>query len=150
MTCSIHSSSQLNSSKLKIWDLRERVSAAATTYDASPQQQPSVRPNTMQLQPPQQVVPARQAPKPLPLQGTNALSSAHIPKEMLQNPSSVLARNKKLQIESKAPTLALRLARDSFFREEVMAQCTPSDVGTDLPYQEKSSTSSKLNCFDYA
>lgn len=40
--------------------------------------------------------------------------------------ANVLEKNKKLKIVSKVSTLALKLARESFFSPTVMAQSTPS------------------------
>ena len=62
----------------------------------------------------------------------NALPSSAIKKEKLIPAALILGKNCKLQVESKVANLAQKLARFSFFGEEVMRQCTPNGA-RDLP-----------------
>ena len=52
------------------------------------------------------------------------LPSSAINKKRLIPPKTVIQSNPNLMCPSKAPTLALKLARESFFDEEMMARCT--------------------------
>ena len=54
----------------------------------------------------------------------NGLPSSPINHSKLVAAKEITDRNPKLMCESKVPTLALKLARESFFGEDVMAQCT--------------------------
>ncbi len=85
-------------------------------------------------QPPQTPARAQQPdntdPSPFPLHKEkvmdSAMPSSDIKKDKLQPKEVTLSQNKKLHCESKAPTLALRLAKLSYFGEDVMARCTPN------------------------
>ena len=70
--------------------------------------------------------------RPLPLRPKktikNALPSSAIKKEKLVSASIILGKYSNLQVESKVSNLAQRLARLSFFGEDVMVQCTPNGV----------------------
>ncbi|XP_064393574.1 uncharacterized protein LOC135341036 isoform X2 [Halichondria panicea] len=98
--------------------------------------QPQVQqPSQPQVQQPPQTPsqaqqPVNADPSPLPLRGEKAMDSAlpssEIKKDRLQSKKDTLAQNKKFHYESKAPTLALRLAKLTYFGEDVMARCTPN------------------------
>ena len=72
-------------------------------------------------------------PKPKQiLMGNNPLPSSAIQREKLKSRSWVLSKYPKLRGESKAPTLAVKLARECFFGDSVLVQCTPGG-GRNLP-----------------
>ena len=53
-----------------------------------------------------------------------SLPSSAINKKKLLPPKTVIRNNPSLMCPSKVPTLALKLAKESFFGEEVMGRCT--------------------------
>lgn len=53
-----------------------------------------------------------------------SLPSSAINKKKLLPPKTVIQNNQSLMCPSKVPTLALKLAKESFFGEDVMARCT--------------------------
>ena len=53
-----------------------------------------------------------------------ALPSSAINKKKLVPPETVIENNRSLMCPSKVSTLALKLAKESFFGEEIMARCT--------------------------
>lgn len=55
-----------------------------------------------------------------------ALASSVIKKTKLAEPKRVIEYHPKLMCPSKVPTLAVKLAKESFFGEDVMAMCTVS------------------------
>ena len=71
---------------------------------------------------------------PIPLRASkvleNTLPSSEIRKDKLSLPSAVLTKYNKLKC--RAPTLAMHLAREAFFGEDVMERCTPNG-NRDLP-----------------
>ena len=62
----------------------------------------------------------------------NALSSSEIDATKLSSINMVVAKYSKLKGEAKAPTLAMKLAKEAIFGDEVMKKCTPVG-GRDLP-----------------
>ena len=46
-------------------------------------------------------------------------------KEKLKTPALVIQQYPKLRGEGKAGTLAVKLAREAFFGDDVLVQCTP-------------------------
>ena len=60
------------------------------------------------------------------------LPSSVINKTKLVTPNSIIQSNPSLMCPSKVPTLALKLAKESFFGDEVMARCTVAG-SRDLP-----------------
>ena len=56
----------------------------------------------------------------------NALPSSVIDKSVLCKVEEVIARYHKLRGESKAGTLACKLAQEAIFGKDVMKQCTPA------------------------
>ena len=67
--------------------------------------------------------------KPFPItRVTNALSSSTIQKDKLKAPTEVISMFPKLRGEGKAPTLAVKLAKLAYFRDNVMIKCTPGSV----------------------
>lgn len=52
------------------------------------------------------------------------LPSSSIPKDQLKNPEDVIRKYPKLHCESKSGKLAVKLAREAFFGEEVLSRCT--------------------------
>ena len=85
-----------------------------------PLPQSPLQPNVQsQLQP--------STPKCIPLQSkvnTNCLPSSQIDKTKLKPAEEVVAKYRTLRGESKAGKLAVRLAKESFFGEDVLAKCT--------------------------
>ena len=82
----------------------------------------------------QQTTPSRSAPTastnkdgPLPLAKmcTNALPSSAIRKDTLLSVEDVLKKYPKLKHESKAGTLACKIAKEAIFGSDVMKRCTP-------------------------
>ena len=80
---------------------------------------------------------------PLPVKhfGTSnytCLASSEIQKEGLSAPNIVVYLNSKLLIRGKASTLAVKLAREAFFGEDVLKKCTVSGERgfPGLPLQE--------------
>ena len=72
-------------------------------------------------------------PKPKPiLTLNNLLPSSAINKEKLKSCTAILSKYPKLRGESKAPTLAVKLAHECFFGDKVLVQCTPGG-GRNLP-----------------
>ena len=64
--------------------------------------------------------------KPLPVKAaSNALPSTEINGSKLIPVSTVLLKYPKLKGESKAGTLAVKLAREALFGDAVLAKCTP-------------------------
>lgn len=62
-----------------------------------------------------------------PLQGHNQSSlpsSTTVQRQKLVHPEEVITKYPKLLVTNKAPTLAMKLAREAFFGEELMARCT--------------------------
>ena len=59
-------------------------------------------------------------------EGTNYFSSSDVAKSKLSNPDTVLAKYRNLRIESKVGMLAIKLAKEAIFGEDVLAQCTVS------------------------
>ena len=57
-------------------------------------------------------------------QTSKCLPSAAIVSTKLVLPSEVIARYPKLLVAKKAPTLAVKLAREAFFGDDLMGQCT--------------------------
>lgn len=100
-----------------------------------PQQQyqlPSV--DSPQVQQPPQTPPhpsvfsstSNPRPKPIPVKkASNALPSSAINKEKLKAPVLVIKQHPKLRGDSKAGTLAVKLAREAIFGDDVLAKCTP-------------------------
>ena len=72
---------------------------------------------------------------PLPINvhaGNNFLESCHIEKSKLSSVKSIIEKYHNMKSESKAPTLAWRIAREAVFGDYVLKQCTP--LGSrDLP-----------------
>lgn len=56
---------------------------------------------------------------------SNALPSSAINKEKLKAPDLVIKQHPKLRGDSKAGTLAVKLAREAIFGDDVLAKCTP-------------------------
>ena len=56
--------------------------------------------------------------------GSRVLDSASILKHKLAPPDDIAAANAKLVKPSKAATFSVKLARESFFGDDVLAQCT--------------------------
>ena len=64
-------------------------------------------------------------PEPFPIKFIgHSLPSSDIEKEKLQDPSTVLAKYPKLRCESRIATLAVKLAKDSFFGVKTLSKCT--------------------------
>ena len=63
-------------------------------------------------------------PKLVHKQADKCLPSTAVVKQKLLSPAVVIAKYPKLLVANKAPTLAMKLAREAYFGEEVMAQCT--------------------------
>ena len=63
---------------------------------------------------------------------SNALPSSAINKEKLKAPVLVIKQHPKLRGDSKAGTLAVKLAREAIFGDDVLAKCTPGGSG-ELP-----------------
>ena len=63
-------------------------------------------------------------PKLVHKQADKCLPSTAVVKQKLLSPAVVIAKYPKLLVANKAPTLAMKLARDAYFGEEVMARCT--------------------------
>ena len=59
-----------------------------------------------------------------PKKNANVLALSAIDKTKLAPPSQIVAKYSKLCIESKAPTLATKLARERFFGDRVLGFCT--------------------------
>lgn len=80
------------------------------------------------------VEPASQQPaiKPIKARPISYLSSASIPKSTLKAPEEVIRKYPQLRYEARAGKLAVKLARESFFSEGVLAKCTVSGC-RDLP-----------------
>ena len=57
-------------------------------------------------------------------QADKCLPSTAVVKQKLLSPAEVIGKYPKLLVANKAPTLAMKLAREAYFGEEVMAQCT--------------------------
>lgn len=65
-------------------------------------------------------------PKPMPIKkASNALPSSAVNKDKLKPAALVIQQHPKLRVEGKAGTLAVKLAREAFFGDDVLAQCTP-------------------------
>ena len=63
--------------------------------------------------------------KPLPIKAaSNALSSSEIKKTKLMPVADVLLKYPKLKGDSKAGTLAVKLAREALFGDDILIQCT--------------------------
>ena len=72
-------------------------------------------------------------PKPIPVKKvSNALPSSAINKDQLKPASVIIRQYPKLRGDSKAGTLAVKLARQAIFGDDVLAQCTPGG-SRDLP-----------------
>jgi hypothetical protein len=52
------------------------------------------------------------------------LPSSTVPKDCLKNPDDVVRKYSKLRGEAKAGKLAVKLSREAYFGENVLAQCT--------------------------
>ena len=63
-------------------------------------------------------------PLPAPLCDTDTLPSEGIPKDKLATPQAVLQKYRKLRGDALAGSLAVKLARESYFGQEVMQKCT--------------------------
>ena len=63
-------------------------------------------------------------PKLVHKQADKCLPSTAVVKQKLLSPAVVIAKYAELLVANKAPTLAMKLAREAYFGEEVMAQCT--------------------------
>ena len=90
----------------------------------SPVQHFSYRSQSFQ---PRQPLPGGQPPRCQaikPKKNAKVLAPSHIPKDKLANPSTVVAKYSKLCVDSKAPTLATKLAREAFFGDNVLSSCT--------------------------
>ena len=61
----------------------------------------------------------------IPENSNTTLNSSEIDKSKLKSVQSVLDRHQNLQNESKAPTLAWKIAKDAVFGELILKQCTP-------------------------
>lgn len=59
-----------------------------------------------------------------PRKNAKILPSSSICKDKLADPAAVVSKYSKLCCESKAPTLATKLAREAFFGDHVLAACT--------------------------
>ena len=73
--------------------------------------------------PPQRGQPPRCLPI-LPKKNANVLSSSAIDKMKLSAPAQIISKYSKLCIESKASTLATKLAHEGFFGDQVLGLCT--------------------------
>lgn len=62
----------------------------------------------------------------------NSLSSSALVRDKLRSKAKVVAKFPKLHSKGKAPTLAIKLAYQSFFGDTVVVQCTPGG-GKSLP-----------------
>ena len=77
--------------------------------------------------------PQATTPKPILITKIlNALDSSEINRQKLKPAADIIAKFPKLKGESKAPTLAVKLAKLSFFGDEVLVKCTPGG-GRNLP-----------------
>ena len=78
----------------------------------------------------------QEAPQSLPIKvknSENALPSSEIDTTKLSSVDMVITKySSKLKGEAKAPTLAMKLAKEAIFGDEVMKKCTPVG-GRDLP-----------------
>lgn len=54
----------------------------------------------------------------------------HINHEKMSDPQDVVDRNSKLLSKNKLPTLAVRLAKESYFGPEIMIRCTIRGIGS--------------------
>ena len=63
-------------------------------------------------------------PLPAPLCDTDTLPSEGIPKDKLATPQAVLQKYRKLRGDALAGSLAVKLAREAYFGQEVMRKCT--------------------------
>ena len=93
-------------------------SSSLSSDPCSSSQQPST---------PKRSAPPTSNESPLPLSKTtmNALPSSSINKERLSSIEDVIQKYPKLKQESKAGTLACKLAKEAIFGADVMKQCTP-------------------------
>ena len=91
-------------------------------------------------------------PSPLPIKSTNrdkALSSSVIRKEKLVAPSDIFAKYPNLRCASKIKTLAVKLARDAIFGDDVLIRCTVAG-GRDHPGLPVNEPSNLKQVFVYA
>ena len=68
---------------------------------------------------------SNESPLPLLKTATNALPSSAINKEKLASVEEVMKKYPKLRQESKAGTLACKLAKEAIFGADIMKKCTP-------------------------
>ena len=68
---------------------------------------------------------SKDSPLPLSKMCTNSLPSSAIRKDNLLSVEDVLKKYPKLKHESKAGTLACKLAKEAIFGSDVLKQCTP-------------------------
>ncbi len=64
-------------------------------------------------------------PEPFPIRFIGHwLPSSEIQKDKLQNPEAILTKHPRLRCDSRVATLAVKLAKDAYFGEKVLAKCT--------------------------
>ena len=63
-------------------------------------------------------------PLPALLCDTDALPSEEVPKDKLATPQAVLQKYRKLRGDALAGSLAVKLAREAYFGQDVMRKCT--------------------------
>ena len=84
-------------------------------------------------------LPEKTNSNPFPVtSGKNCLSSTEIKKHKLVSAERVVSKYSKMKTESKVGTLAVKLARQSFFGDDVMRRCTVQGVReySGLPFVE--------------